>query len=203
MFPQFAMVRMGKWPDILNDTSSIKPDWTYAGILDDFAKGMALAKTGNHVQAEMHLTLLRKKITNEELKKKFAPHTSSPYEVSQVAENILLATIRFSQKNYKEAFIAIKLATQAEDSLLYSEPKLWMLPARQYQGAFLLQLNKALEAEKVYRDDLAWNPGNGWSVLGLYQALKAQGKTKELAQLKKKYLHSFSEAEVLPTTSAY
>ena len=48
MFPFFAMMRMGKWQDILQDTSSINPEWKYAGILNDFAKGMAYAKTGDH-----------------------------------------------------------------------------------------------------------------------------------------------------------
>jgi hypothetical protein len=32
---------MGKWPEIFQDTSSINPDWTYAGILNHFVKGMA------------------------------------------------------------------------------------------------------------------------------------------------------------------
>ena len=33
------------------------------------------------------------------------------------------------------------------------------------------------DAEKCYRDDLEQHPHNGWSLLGLQQALKAQGKT--------------------------
>lgn len=203
MFPQFAMVRMGKWQDLLSDTSSINPEWTYAGLLDDFAKGIALSKTGNQAQAEIHLQQLQKKQEDKKLKEKFVPHASSPYEVAEVAENILLATIRFNQKKYAEAITAIRKAILAEDSLIYAEPKIWMLPARQYLGAFFMQLAKPGEAEKVYREDLVWNPGNGWSLLGLHQSLKAQGKTTELAKLKKQYLYSFSEAEVLPTTSAY
>src|SRR4029077_6733041 len=55
MFPSFAMMRVGKWQDILQDTSSINPEWKYAGILNDFAKGMANTKTGNHTQAEKYL----------------------------------------------------------------------------------------------------------------------------------------------------
>ena len=98
---------------------------------------------------------------------------------------------------------AINAAIEAEDKLLYSEPKIWMLPARQYLGAYLMQLNKSAEAEAVYREDLVWNPGNGWSLLGLYQALKAQGKKAELEKLKSQFTYSFSEAEVMPTTSTY
>jgi hypothetical protein len=78
-----------------------------------------------------------------------------------------------------------------------------MLPARQYLGAFLLTLKKPKEAEKVYREDLLWNPGNGWSLLGLYQTLKAQQETGELKKLKALYMYSFSEADVVPSGSVY
>ena len=59
------------------------------------------------------------------------------------------------------------------------------------------------KAEKVYRDDLVWNPGNGWSLLGLHQSLQAQKKTKELDKLKKLYSNSFSQADVMPVGSVY
>ncbi|HEX8677218.1 MAG TPA: hypothetical protein VF700_08360 [Segetibacter sp.] len=64
-------------------------------------------------------------------------------------------------------------------------------------------MNKPKEAEKVYREDLVWNPGNGWSLLGLFQTLKAQQKTGDLKKLKALYMHSFSEADVVPSRSVY
>lgn len=203
MFPQFAMVRMGKWNEILQDNSSINPHWTYAGIINDFAKGMAYTKTGKHADAERHLKQLREKKKDATLRTRFAPYKSSPYECSIVAENILSANILYGLQRYTEAITAIKKAILAEDSLIYAEPKIWMLPARQYLGAFLLKLNKPLQAEKVYREDLLWNPGNGWSLLGLYQALEAQGKRRELKNIKALYMRSFSKAEELPLGSAY
>jgi hypothetical protein len=203
MFPSFTMLRMGKWQEILLDTTSINPQWTYAGLLNDFAKGMAHAKTSSFVQAENYLEQLRQKQKDEILRDKFAPYSSSPYECSVIAENILAANIFFKQKKYNAAISAIKKAILAEDSLIYAEPKTWMLPARQYLGAFLLQLNKPGEAEKVYREDLVWNPGNGWSLLGLYQSLKAQKKTTELKKIKALYTYSFSEADAIPPGSVY
>ncbi len=186
-----------------NNYASVSNEWSYAGILNDFAKGMAYAKTAKLSEAEVFLMQLREKKKNKGLEKKFDPHSSAPSDCSSVAENILLSTIRFHQKKYGEAEAAIKTAISIEDKLIYSEPKDWMLPARQYLGAFLLQQKKLQEAEKVYREDLIWNPGNGWSMVGLYKALKAQRKTKDLGKLQKKYMYSFSEAEVVPVTSAY
>lgn len=203
MFPQLAMVRLGQWKAILQDDTPVEPEWHYAQILHHFAKGMALAKTGNFDKAEVQLHKLREAMKDESLRKKFIPHTSSPAECATVAENIFEATLFFEQKKPVEAIRSINRAIQAEDSLIYSEPKIWMLPARQYLGAFLLQMKQPKEAEKVYCEDLVWNPGNGWSLLGLYQALQAQGKNSELPGLKKKYTASFSAAEVIPDRSAY
>lgn len=203
MFPELAMVRLGKWQDILRDTTVIAPGWSYAGVLNDFAKGMAYVNTGSLSQAEKHLKQLTEKQEDKILRIKFSPHSSSPYECSIIAENILRASILFKQKKHNEGITVIKKAILAEDSLLYAEPKTWMLPARQYLGSFFLKLNKPEEAEKVYREDLVWNPGNGWSLLGLYQSLLAQQKKGELKELKALYINSFSEADVIPPGSAY
>ncbi|HYK45407.1 MAG TPA: hypothetical protein VEV83_09575 [Parafilimonas sp.] len=203
MFPLLAMVRMGKWQDIIADNSSISSDWKYAGVLDDFAKGMAYAKTGNVAKAETFVHDLREKQKDSVLRARFIPHVSSPYPCSVIAENILVANIAFRNKKYNEAFTAINNAIISEDSLVYAEPNSWMLPARQYLGAFLLKLNKPAQAEKVYREDLVRNPGNGWSLLGLYQSLQAQEKTAELEKLKALFTNSFSQADSFPSTSAY
>jgi tetratricopeptide (TPR) repeat protein len=203
MFPQLTMVRMGKWMDLLNDTTTIDPEWTYAGLLNDFAKGIACSKTGKPELAEKYLLQLKEKKEDKKLKEKFVPYASSPYEVAEVAENILQATILAAQKNPADAIAAFRKAILAEDSLIYSEPKVWMIPARQYLGAYYLQIKKPVEAEKIYREDLSWNPGNGWSLLGLYQALNTQGKTTELSGLRQRYTYSFSGADILPVSSAY
>jgi len=58
-------------------------------------------------------------------------------------------------------------------------------------------------AEKVYREDLVWNPGNGWSLLGLYQSLRVENKNDEAEAYKKKYMQSFSGAEHIPPGSVF
>ncbi|MEJ0106913.1 MAG: hypothetical protein WDO19_32155 [Bacteroidota bacterium] len=99
-------------------------------------------------EAEKFLKQLQEKKKDTILRIKFTPYMSSPYECSIVAENILIAAIYYNQKKYKEAITSIKKAILAEDSLIYSEPKIWMLPARQYLGTFLLKLNKPKGSRK-------------------------------------------------------
>jgi len=65
-----------------------------------------------------------------------------------------------------------------------------------------LQLGKAGEAERIYREDLVQNPGNGWSLLGLSQSLDAQHKTGGAEYLVKAKA-AFAAAEAMPAASAY
>ena len=49
-----------------------------------------------------------------------------------------------------------------------------MIPLRHTIGANLMAAGRFAEAEQIYRDDLKRLPENGWSLLGLCQALAAQ-----------------------------
>jgi len=58
-------------------------------------------------------------------------------------------------------------------------------------------------AETIYREDLIANPENGWSLLGLYQSLMAQGKKGEAVLYKDSYIEAFKDADVMPVASVY
>jgi hypothetical protein len=92
---------------------------------------------------------------------------------------------------------------EEEDALIYREPQQWLIPVRQYLGVVLLKMHEPAVAEKVYRADLFRNPGNGWSLLGLYQCLLAQQKLAEAENVKTKYLNAFAFCDVSPVTSAF
>lgn len=202
MFPQLTQVRLGKWQEIVASTDKPNDQWTYAVILYHFAKGMAYAHTGNIDMAQQQLAALRAKETDTILKVRDYPF-NTPYEAVVIAENILSANILFADKKYEAAINEIQKAVSVESKMIYDEPRGWMLPARQYLGAFLLQMNQPKQAEKVYREDLKYNPGTGWSLLGLYQSLVAQHKESKAGIYKQQYLVSFSRAEEIPPASAY
>jgi hypothetical protein len=65
----------------------------------------------------------------------------------------------------------------------YDEPPSWMIPLRHTIGANLMAAGRFAEAEQVYRDDLKRLPENGWALLGLAQALTAQGKGRQRASV--------------------
>lgn len=51
------------------------------------------------------------------------------------------------------------------------------------------------EAEAVYWEDLKKNPETGWSLFGLMQALKAQGKVEEAAGIEARFRKAWKNAD--------
>jgi hypothetical protein len=70
-------------------------------------------------------------------------------------------------------------------------------------GAVLLQANRAADAERVYREDLKSNPGNGWALFGLAQSQRAQGKAAEAAQTDETFRRAWAQADVTLTASRF
>jgi len=202
MMPVFTQVRLGRWNEILKDTVRPDPDWPYAGILGNFAKGLAYIYTGRQDSAASQLVQLRGRIKDPILKKRRIPFNTT-LQGALIAERILNAVILFDQKRNAEGIKSLNEAIETEDQMIYSEPMDWPIPARQFLGAYLLKQNKPADAEQVYKMDLILNPGNGWSSLGLYQSLLARHKVKSLSDYKSAYLQSFSHAEHIPVASVY
>ena len=59
----------------------------------------------------------------------------------------------------------------------------------------VLQAGRADEAEAVYWEDLRNNPGNGWSLRGLMQALEAQGKKDDAARVRARLAEAWKFAD--------
>jgi hypothetical protein len=73
-------------------------------------------------------------------------------------------------------------AFKKEDALKYDEPPGWLIPSASLARAVLMKQRRFPEAEKVYRDDLARLPENGWSLLGLAESLREQKKNEKEAK---------------------
>ncbi|NIJ54173.1 tetratricopeptide repeat protein [Dyadobacter arcticus] len=202
MLPVMTLVRHGKWEEILRDSIRIDSRWTYASLLSDFAKGLAFLNTDQIDSASANLERLRLKSKDPILTKRRIPF-NSPVQIAKIAEKTLEGAILFSQKQHIKAIASLEKAVELEDKLIYTEPKDWPVPTRQFLGAYLLKAGKPALAEKVYRLDLVYNPGNGWSGLGLYNSLVAQRKTKQAAGYKTKFQESFAHADEIPSSSVW
>jgi len=201
MMPVMARVRLGKWDEIMQGA---KPDetWKYAVVLDRFAKGIAQIRTNDLKSAKQSLLELKEAMKDSLLSVRLMPF-NSPIQSCRIASDLLTGEILFGEGKLEESIAAFKRAVVEEDKMVYREPHDWLIPARQFLGVYLLKMNKAEEAEEVYKEDLILNPGNGWSLLGMHQSLEAQKKTKEAADYKLKYEKAFESADAKPAASVF
>ena len=65
----------------------------------------------------------------------------------------------------------------------------------------MLEAGRPLEAEAVYWHDLRQNPENGWSLYGLAQAFRAQGKDEQAAVIEKRFQKAWARADITLTSS--
>ena len=91
----------------------------------------------------------------------------------------------------------------AEDRLRYDEPPGWILPVRHALGANLMAHGRYREAEAVYREDLKRLPNNGWSLLGLSEALAKQENEREAGSVLARFATVWRDADVRITSSCF
>ena len=201
MFPDFVLVRLGKWQEIL-DQPLPDSSWVYARVISYFARGLAFVRTGNQSAAEACLDSLRKNKRDPSLTQHNLPFNEA-IKGTEIAENILAAEI-LAARNANGAAAAFQRAEIIEDGMSYLEPKDWPLPVRHFAAAWLLRTGKPAKAENLYREDLAQNPGNGWSLLGLAQSLDAQRKAPDYAaDYRARAKAAFAQAEQMPPASSW
>lgn len=201
MIPITAFVRLGKWEAILNAPQP-QATWKYATALDNFAKGVAHVHNKNIAEAKKNLAALNAVLTDSLLGVRLMPF-NRPVQSCRVASAILRGQILYAEGKTKESIEAFTNAVDEEDQMIYREPHDWMIPARQYMGAYLLKAKKPTDAAKVFEEDLVANPGNGWSLLGMQQSMEAQKKTKEAADYARRVTKAFEAADVKPFAPVY
>ena len=199
--PYWAMVRFGKWDDIVKEPRP-PHDTLYTAGVWHYARGIALTATGKLDEAQKELEELRKITADPKLKEIPLPQ-NPPSAILAVAEHALAGELAAKRGQYDAAILDLDRAVRLHDGLRYTEPDDWHYPMRDSLGAVLLQAGRAAEAEEVYWDNLRRFRENGWSLFGLMQALKAQGKTKEAAEIEARFRKAWSAADVTLTASRF
>ena len=180
--PYWAMVRFGKWDDVLGDkgprheTAFTRGAWRYA-------RAMAFTAKGQLAEAEKELAELKTLLKDESLKGQTTFSTNTGLAILRIAPEVIAGEMAAKRKEWDAAALHLDRAIRYEDALVYQEPADWHAPVRQNLGAVLLEAGRPDEAEAVYWEDLRKNPENVWSLAGLLEALKAQGKKDDAARV--------------------
>jgi len=195
MFPTlyFALARFEKWDEILNEPAP-PASLPYSTGMWHYARGLAFTATKRVEGAETEAReLARIAVT---VPSDLMEELNSAPTLLLLACRVLEAKIAEAKGQNDEAIRHYKEAIKLEDTLNYAEPPSWYYPVRQPLGAMLLAAGKAPEAETVFSEDLKNHPENGWSLFGLAESLKRQGKTKEAEEAEGRLKKAWERADV-------
>ena len=175
MLPLYALVRFGRWREILEDTLPPDVNEPYPLAIWHYARGTAFARTGRMAEAQRELAALERYAADPALEHARIKNINAAAALVRIATLTLGADIAADAGNADAAVARLADATAVEDALAYDEPHLWLAPTRHALGAALLAAGRAADAERVYREDLRHYPENGWSLTGLAEAQRRSG----------------------------
>jgi tetratricopeptide (TPR) repeat protein len=188
----------GKWDKIHADNMANKAtaDTPYLKGMWAYVMGSAHAAKGHIGPAESELGIIREQMVADGVNDTGVGPTPADH-VLGLAMHSLLGEIEEAKGNLDGAILHYGHAVEFQENLNYTEPPDWSQSVRLYLGSALLNADRPVEAEEVYRKDLQWNQRNGWSTFGLYQSLEAQGKEQEAVIIKRQFDELWRNADVI------
>ncbi|MGH2412812.1 MAG: hypothetical protein ACRDEA_03770, partial [Microcystaceae cyanobacterium] len=195
--PFLSLVQFQQWDDVLTEPQP-SDEFSYTVAMWHYARGMAWASQDRLDEAQDEQLKLQAFLKNEKILKVEAMGTPLKRLV-EIANQVLSAKIGGLQGNNEEMIADLQAAIEIEDGLPYMEPPYWYQPVREFLGALLLKLNRPSEAEAVYRQDLQQYPGKGWSLYGLAESLRMQGKTEAVTRVQQQFDRAWSKADITLT----
>jgi tetratricopeptide (TPR) repeat protein len=198
--PYYALTRFARWDEMLKEPEPPNHPFLRGGW--HYARGLAFVAKGQIADAERELARVHEILKDKALEQPlFSPNTA--LAVLSIAPEVLAGEIAAAKKDYDKALAHLSRAVRLEDGLVYTEPSEWHYPPRHALGAVLLEAGRAAEAETVYWEDLRKNPDNGWALIGLVQALRAQNKKEDAALAEARLQEAWSRADVKPPASRF
>jgi tetratricopeptide (TPR) repeat protein len=203
VLPYFTLVRFGQWDRLLRGTLPPDGPAPYPLAIWHFARGMALARTGQLAPAAQELARLKSAAAAPAMQGFRIKNINPAATLVRIASLTLQAELALARAEPAVAVALLREATAAEDTLAYDEPHLWLAPTRHALGAALLAAGDAAGATQVYSDDLRHYPGNGWSLGGLALALRQLQQHEAAAKAAVAAGAAFAGAEHRPTGSRF
>jgi tetratricopeptide (TPR) repeat protein len=191
--PLYSMVRFGQWDQILAEPVPPENLRFWRGIAH-YARGLAFLRKGQDESSANEEEALRKIQSDPETAKKLVGFSNAETILS-LALAILQGEQAAKAKDFPKAISHLEKAVRMQDGLMYTEPPDWFYPVRHSLGAILLEAGLAKEAEVVYWQDLKQFPENGFSLYGVWQSLKTQGRDADAAAVHKRFQTAWAYAD--------
>ncbi len=180
--PIYAQVRFGRWQEIL-EVSAPDEDLLYPRGVWHYARGMALTRLGRADEAAEELAMLTEISGDPALEEVTIFDINTAAALIAVAREVLAGEVALARGETGAGIERLEAAMELEDALYYDEPPAWHAPVRHNLGAVYLKEGRFEDAERVYLEDLEEFPENGWSLVGLRESLRGQGREDEAAEV--------------------
>jgi tetratricopeptide (TPR) repeat protein len=201
--PLFAYTRFGEWDLILSEPRPAQDSLFWTGVWH-YARGLAFTSGEKLDKATGELNSLVKIAAENSLEGyRVTFSRNGAKAILEIASEVLEGELAAKRGDYEKAIAQLHRAVLLEDNLIYNEPPDWHIPVRQSLGAVLLDAGRAAEAEAIYWQDLEQNRENGWSLFGLMQSLRAQGKDDQAEVIEKRFNKAWQGADVTLTASRF
>jgi tetratricopeptide (TPR) repeat protein len=198
--PYELALRFGQWDELLAEPEPPE-HFPVTRAVRLYARGVAYAAKDQVDAARTEQRQFRAIKSALPAETMFTLNTAA--DILNIADRMLEGEILYREGRVGEALSALREAVRREDALRYIEPPDWIQPVRHALGATLMDARRFAEAEAVYRDDLKKYPENGWSLFGLAESLRAQGKSSEADVVELRFKSAWQRADVKLTSSCY
>lgn len=206
-----ALIRFGRWKEAIDlELPSDTDLYCTTTAMIYYAKGIALAATGNISGAETQQQLFKEAL--QRVPDTRALFNNKCVDILGVAEAMLAGEVEYRKRNFEAAFEHLRTSIALDDALPYDEPWGWMQPTRHAYGALLLEQNYVEEAAKVYAADLGFDdtiprarqhPDNVWSLHGYHECLRRLGRTAEALIIDQRLRIAMAYADVPIKSSCF
>jgi tetratricopeptide (TPR) repeat protein len=196
-----AFARFGRWDDILN-AASPGPEYPFDRAMWHYARGLAFVGRSKPEEAALEFSKLEEFQKSEAVRAMDNPYFPGT-KILAVANRVLAGKVAGARGKTDEMIQLLEMAVQAQNDLPYMEPPYWYYSVRQSLGAALLKADKPAEAEHVFREDLNELRDNGWSLFGLAESLRTQGRVAEAKKVEKRLKKAWQRADVQPDLAGF
>jgi len=193
--PNHILIKFGQWEKILTLPQPTE-DLIYPTAIWHYARGMAYANLDKAEQAKEELKKLNELSQSPSIAGQMNWGINKVTDVCKISSKVLEAELNIKEGKYKEAIQRLTDAIAIEDNLNYNEPPDWFFSVRHTLGHVLLKTKDYGQAEKIYREDLAHWPKNGFALSGLVESLTGQGKTADAEETKRQFDASWKYADI-------
>jgi tetratricopeptide (TPR) repeat protein len=198
-YEAMVLLRFGRFDEVLALTET--PDNGLRRGLWEFSRGYAHLRAGSPDSAAIYLARVDEAAATLPETMAMRGHTAS--DLLGITGDILRAEILREEGRLDEAIAALERSVETFVGLRYDEPEPLNFSPRHWLGAVLLEAGRPAEAERVYREAIEQHDNNGWSIFGLEQALRAQGRDAEADAARHHFNAAWERADIMIRSSRF